>query len=199
MKKTTIKDAAWGQRIFALFCAGTGVGAAMLAPTSIAATLNEDVLQLVGTWDGADADASHGGATFHLEIAAAAAETGLFATATMAASDAAMMAPTSLSMLQDAGSMYGLTSGDGTPEGAYVVEHAPFGGIRLARLTRGQASLAPLALQMEEIVISKAATDGSRKLKLSHGEQRCVDSASHAFSGCGAATTRTYVMKRAAP
>lgn len=185
--------------ISVLLAASSGVAAAFgfaAGPAALGATLEEDVVALAGTWDGPDADAAHAGQTFRLEVAASAAGTGLLADLKATASDAALLAPVSLSLLSMDSRAYGLTSTDGTPEGAFAVEHAPFGGVKMARLARGPAAD---QIQSQEIVVGRAQADGSRRLRVTIGERQCRDATSHAFIRCGGAATRTYVMKRTVP
>ena len=181
----------WG-----ILTVGLLAAAASAAPAH-AATVAEELTALAGEWTGAEiAAVGHPGGVFHLAIAPTAPGGALVATGRLGADDdgSALLLAGPVEIVQSGGQCFALTGGNGVPEGAFAVEHAPFGGLRFHRLVRA-GSEDQLAVQAEELVLAKAGADGTRRLKVTRGERLCRDAAG-AESLCGTAQSRTYSLKR---
>lgn len=178
-------------KIGVVFTAMALAGAANAAPVS------EGVRALAGTWQAEEIVAAGVTPTsFQLVIEAPAELTApLVARARLSPVAGAPIEPLALEIVRSGDAVYGLTGAGGTPEGAFAVAHAPFGGLQLTRLAK-VASEEQLTVRAEAIGIGRPQADGSRRVKITRGERLCRD-ASAAATACGAGEARTYVMRMA--
>lgn len=170
-----------------------GAGAASAAPVS------ESVRALAGTWQAEEIVAAGIAPTsFQLVLEASAEMTApLVARARFVPGNGTALEAVALEIVKSGDAVYGLTGEGGTQDGAFAIAHAPFGGLTFSRLAR-VPSEDQLTLRAETIGIGRPQADGSRRLKIARGERLCRDGSAVA-TACGAAETRTYMMRAVAP
>ena len=169
----------------------------LAASQAKAVTLTEDLSAMAGDWQGTEVAAvGHPVGTFHLTLTPVTPTGVLLAKGHLGAGGDGngLLAGQDFELVQSGDAYFALTSSDGTPAGAFTVEHAPFGGLRFHRLVQAGAD-AQLGVQSEEVLVGKLAANGSRRVKVTRGGRLCRD-ASGVEAACGAAETRIYSIKR---